>query len=131
MVTGDTDDYYTHYNTHNIAKSNAQGGAQQIVISQWPLVVTQHTANPNTALQPTYNVEATPANDPGSESLQSRVDNNTHIQSTSSSNFLPHAFKRPTLYKMYIHLIAHIKKISLPHLILLVTLKLHVKIFPK
>ena len=60
VVPDDTDDYYTHYNKHNIAKSNAHSGAKHIVISQWPLVDTQHTSNPNTTLQPTFNVESTP-----------------------------------------------------------------------
>ena len=91
VVPDDTDDYYTHYNKHNIAKSNAHRGRQHIAISQWPLVEMQHTTNPNTTLQPTFNVEATPAKkDSGLESLQTRLDsNNTHIQGTSSSNFLP------------------------------------------
>ena len=65
VVPDDTDDYYTQYNKHNIAKSNAPGGAKHIVISKWPLVETQHTSNPNTKLQPTYNVEAAPTKDSG------------------------------------------------------------------
>ena len=65
------------------------------MISQWPLVETQHTSNPNTTLQPTFNVESTPTKDSGIESLQTRVDNTTHIQGTSSSNFLPPGISTP------------------------------------
>ena len=83
VTPDDTDDYYTHYNKHNIAKSNAHSGAKLFVISQWPLAETQPTINPNTTLPPTSNVEATPAKDSGLESLQTRVDNTTHIQGTS------------------------------------------------
>ena len=61
----------------------------------WPLVETQHTANPSITLQPTLNVEATPTIDSGLESLQTRVDNTTHIQGTSSSNFLPPRISNP------------------------------------
>ena len=90
VVPDDTEDYYTYYYKHNIAISNAHSGAKHIVISQWLLVETQHTSNPNTTLQPTFNVDATPTKDSGLESLQTRLGNtNTHIQGTSSSNFLP------------------------------------------
>ena len=95
VVSDDTDDYYTQYNKHNISKSNAYRGAQHIAISQWPLVETQPTINPNTTLQPPYNVEATPTKDSGLESLQTRADNTTHIQGTSSSNFLPPRISTP------------------------------------
>ena len=64
-VPDDTDDYYTHYNKHNIARSSAHRGAQHIAIAQWPLVETQHAVNPSTTLQPTFNVEATPTKDSG------------------------------------------------------------------
>ena len=88
VVPDDTDDYYTQYNKHNIARSNAHRGAHNIALSQWPLVGTQYTVNPITTLEPTLNVEATPTKDSGLESLQTRVDNTTHIQGTSSSYFL-------------------------------------------
>ena len=66
------------------------------MISQWPLVETKHIVNPSTTLQPTFNVEATPTKDLGLESLQTRLDNNnTHIQGTSSSNFLPPRISTP------------------------------------
>ena len=90
VVPYDTDDYYTQYNKHNISKSNAYRGAQHTVISQWPLVETQYTVN-----QPTVNVEATQTIDSGLESLRTRVDNTTHIQGTSSSNFLPPRISTP------------------------------------
>ena len=132
VVPDDTDDYYTQYNKHNISKSNAYRGAQHIAISQWPLVETQPTINPNTTLQPPYNIEATPTKDSGLESLQTRADNTPHIQDASSSNmFYPHAFQPPTLCKICIHLIAHSKKIFLHHLIILVNLKLHANYSPK
>ena len=95
VVPDDIDDYYTQYNKHNIAKSNAHRGAENIAISQWPLVETQYTVNPSTTLQPTFNVEATPTKDSGLESLQTRVDITTHIQGTSSSNFLPPRISTP------------------------------------
>ena len=88
-VVPDDTDYYTHYNKHNLAKSNAHRCAQHVAISQWPLVETEHTANSNTTLQPTFKVEATPTTISGLELLQTRLDNkkNTY-KSTSSSNFL-------------------------------------------
>ena len=95
IVPDDTDDYYTQYIKHNISKSNAYRGAQHIAISQWPLVETQYTVNPSTTLQPTFNVEATATKDSGLESLQTRADNTTHIQGTSSSNFLPPRISTP------------------------------------
>ena len=102
VVPDDTDDYYTHYNKHNIARSIAHRGAQHIVISQWPLVETQHTVNPSTILQPSFNVETTPTKDSGLESLQTQVDNTTHIQGTSSSNLLPPRISTPyPLQNMY------------------------------
>ena len=109
VIPDDTDDYYTHYNKHYIAKPNAHSGAKHIVISQWPLVETQHTYNPNTTLQPTFNVDATPTKDSGLESLQTRVDNTTHIQGTGSSNFLPPRISTPTLCEICVHLIANSK----------------------
>ena len=54
-----------------------------------------YTVNPSTTLQPTFNVEATPTKDSGLESLQTRVGNTTHIQGTSSSNFLPPRISTP------------------------------------
>ena len=63
VVPDDSDNYYTQYNKHIIAKSNAHIGAQQNDISQWLLLETQDTANPSTTLQPTFNVEATPTKD--------------------------------------------------------------------
>ena len=36
-----------------------------LLFLQWPLVETQHTVNPSTTIQPTFNVEATPTKDPG------------------------------------------------------------------
>ena len=131
VVADDTDDYYPQYNKHNRARSNAHRGAQHIAISQWPLVETQYNVNPSTTLRPTYNVEATPTKDSGLESLQTRVDNTTHIQGTSSSNFLPPRNSSPTLCKTCIHLIAHSKKIFLHHQIMLVNLKLHANYSPK
>ena len=50
VVPDDTDDYYTHYNKQNIARSNAHSGAQHNAISKWPLVETQHTVNHSTTL---------------------------------------------------------------------------------
>ena len=101
IVPDDTYDYYTQYNKRNIARSKAQRSAQHIAISQWPLVETQHTVNPSNTLQPTFNVEATPTKDSGLESLQTRVDNTTHIQGTSSSNFLPTHFNPYPMQNMY------------------------------
>ena len=95
VVPDDNDDYYTQYNKHNIARSNANRGAQHIAILQWPLVETQYTVNASTTLQPTFNVAATPTKDSGLESLQTRVDNTTHIQGTRSSNFLPPRISTP------------------------------------
>ena len=95
VVPDDIGDYSAHYNNRNIAKSNAHRGAQHIAISQWPLVETQHTVNPITTLQPTFNVEATPTKDSCLELLQTRVDNTTHIQVTSFSNFLPSTHFNP------------------------------------
>ena len=63
VVPDDTHNCYTHYNKRDIAKSNAHRGAQPAAVSMWPLVKTQHTANSNTTLQPTFNVEATPTKD--------------------------------------------------------------------
>ena len=94
VVPDDTDDYYTHYIKHNTTKPTAHRDAQHIAISQWLLVELQHTANPNTTLQPTFNVEANPIKNSGLESLKTRLDiYNTHIRGTSSSNFLPHAYQ--------------------------------------
>ena len=102
VVPDDTDDYYTHYNKHNISKSNAYRGAQHIAISQWLLVETQYTINPSTTLQPTFNVEATPTKDSGLESLRTRADNTKHIQGTSFSNFLPPRISTPySMQNMY------------------------------
>ena len=96
VVPDDTDDYYTHYNKQNIAISNSRRGTQHNVISQWPLVGTQQTANPNTTLLPTSKIEATPTKDSVLEALQTRLDNNnTHIQATSSSNSLPPRISTP------------------------------------
>ena len=95
VVPDDTDDYYTQYNKHNISKSNAYRGAQLIAISKWPLIETQPTINSHIILQPPYNVEATPTKDSGLESLQTRADNTTHIQGTSSSDFLPPRISTP------------------------------------
>ena len=59
-----------------------------MVISQWPLLETKHTVNPNNTLQTNNNVEATPTKLSCLESLETRVDNNTHLQGTSSFNLL-------------------------------------------
>ena len=95
VVPDDTDDFYTQYNKHIMSKSNAYGGAQYIAISQWPLVETQPAINSNATLQSTYIIEATPTKDSGLESLQTRADNTTHLQGTSSSNFLPQRISTP------------------------------------
>ena len=48
VVLVDSDDYYTQYNKHEIAKYNPQSGAQHFVIVQWPIVEIQHSSNPIT-----------------------------------------------------------------------------------
>ena len=67
------------------------------------LVETQPTINSNTTLQPFYIVEATPTKDSGLESLQTRIDNTTHIQGTSYSNLqLPRISTPYPMQTMYL-----------------------------